>query len=285
MTRPAVSVIVPFLGDGAEGAELVGRLEALSVEAGDELIVADNCESPGVSPPAGSRVRAVDASRTRSASFARNAGAEAATGEWLLFLDADCRPPASLLDDYFAEPPADGDGVVAGEIAGVDYQPAFLARWARSRRGNWVEHHLGWGPMPAAVTANMLVRRTAFEQLGGFRMGGGGDVDLSWRAQEAGWGFAYRPRVVVRHHDRERLSELADQAIAYGGHQRRLSELHAGVPRPPVVEPLVRALGGALVWTVTLRFERAGFKLVDGYWSALVRWGWFRRGAGARKAD
>jgi mycofactocin glycosyltransferase len=285
MSRPAVSVIVPFLGSTEEAAELVGRLESLRTAPGDELIVADNCATPVVAPAERSPVRRVDASQTRSAAFARNAGAEGATGGWLLFLDADCQPPESLLDDYFAEPPDDRDGVVAGEVAGVDDQPAFLARWARSRRGHWVQHHLEWGPMPSAITANMLVRRSAFAELGGFRIGGGGDVDLSWRAQEAGWGFAYRPAVVVRHQDRERLSELADQAIAYGGHQRRLSELHTGVPRPPIVEPVARAIGGALVWAITLRFERAGFKLTDGLWSALVGWGWLRRGAGARKAD
>jgi GT2 family glycosyltransferase len=281
-----VSVVVPFLGTAAEARDLLGWLAELATSPGDELIVADNCETPVVSVLAGPTVTVVDASATRSASFARNAGAERATGEWLLFLDADCIAPADLLDRYFDDPPDDRDGVVAGEIEGVAEQDAALARWARSRRTRWVEHHLTWGPKPAGITANLLVRRTAFDELDGFRIGGGGDVDLSWRAQDAGWGFAYRPDVVVRHLDRERFAELADQAIAYGGHQRHLRELHGtGVPRPAVFEPLARSVGGALVWTLRGRFEAARFKLIDGLWSALVAWGWLRRGGGARKAD
>ena len=132
----------------------------------------------------------------------------------------------------------------------------------------------------------MLVRRTAFEQLGGFRIGGGGDVDLSWRAQDEGWELDYRPEVVVRHRDRESFRELADQAVAYGGHQRQLRALHGpAVPRPAIAGPLARAAGGSLAWALRGRFEQARFKLVDGAWTLLVAWGWLTRGARARKAD
>jgi GT2 family glycosyltransferase len=286
VSRPTVSVIVPFLGSAEEAAEVLAHLASLDARAGDELIVADNTESGLVATIAGPNVTVIAAGDVRSASHARNAGAAAASGEWLLFLDADCLPPPDLLDAYFREPPDDGVGVVAGEIEGVPDQPASLARWARTRRGKWVEHHLSWGPYPAGVTANLLIRRSAFEALDGFRIGGGGDVDLSWRAQEQGWGFLYRPDVVVRHRDRERLGELANQAVAYGGHQRHLRDLHGpAVPRPVIVAPLARSLAGGVVFAVSGQFERARFKLIDGLWSALVWSGWLTKGARARKAD
>lgn len=283
-----MSVVVPFLGDAGEARALLQTLARLRTAAGDALIVADNTPDGVVASLAGEStgVIVVSAADRRSASHARNLGAGAATGEWLLFIDADCDPPADLIDGYFADPLPDGCGIVAGEIEGAADQPAFLARWARSRRGSWVSHHLDWGPHPAGVTANLLVRRSAFEELGGFRIGGGGDLDLSWRAQEAGWGFAYRPEVVIRHRDRETLRELASQAVAYGGHQRHLRDLHGpSVPRATVLGELVRSLGGAAVWTARGRFEPAGFKLVDGCWAALFWWGWLTRGARARKAD
>lgn len=286
VSRPAVSVVVPFLGGSKQAEALLDRLETLQTRAGDQLIVADNTETGVVASRRGSTVAVVAAGDRRSASDARNAGAAAANGEWLLFLDADCVPDPDLLDAYFREPIAERCAIVAGEIEGDPDQRATLARWARLQRGRWVEHHLSWGPHPAGITANLLVRRAAFEQLGGFRIGGGGDVDLSWRAQDAGWEFVYRPEVVVRHRDRERLVELAGQAVAYGGHQRRLRELHGpSVPRPTLVVPLVRSLGGTVVFAVGGRFERARFKLVDGLWSSLIFWGWLTRGRGARRAD
>jgi hypothetical protein len=91
---------------------------------------------------------------------------------------------------------------------------------------------------------------------------------------------------VIRHRDRETLSELASQAVAYGGHQRHLRDRHGpAVARGKLLGPLARSVAGAGVWTVRGRFEQAGFKLVDGLWSALFWWGWLTRGAHARRAD
>ncbi len=286
MSRPTVSVVVPFLGDREEAEIVLGWLRGLRTAAGDQLLIADNSPEPVVGALAAPEVTVVGAADRRSASHARNAGAAAASGEWLLFLDADCVPPPDLLDAYFATPVSERCAVVAGEIVGAPDQGAALARWARSRRGNWAEHHQTWGPHPAAVTANMLIRRAAFEQLGGFRLGGGGDVDFSWRAQENGWELLYRPEVVVAHRDRESFRELADQAIAYGGHQRHLRSLYGpSVPRPAVARPLARAAGGTVIAALRGRGEEARLKLVDGAWTTLVGLGWLTRGARARKGD
>ena len=42
----------------------------------------------------------------------------------------------------------------------------------------------------------------------------------------------------------------------------------------PLARPLGRAVGGALVWTLALRFERAAFKLADGVAGAAGWWGY-----------
>ncbi|MDP9293112.1 MAG: glycosyltransferase, partial [Actinomycetota bacterium] len=117
-------------------------LRGLDRRPGDELIIADNTSEGIVPGVVDGRVEVVPAAGRRSASYARNAGAARATNEWLLFIDADCVPPAGLLDQYFAAPPGPRCGVVAGEVAGAPDQDALLARWTRSRRGLWVRHHL-----------------------------------------------------------------------------------------------------------------------------------------------
>jgi len=47
-------------------------------------------------------VRVLAAPSPRSSYHARNVGARAARGEWLVFLDADVAPAPELLDAYFA---------------------------------------------------------------------------------------------------------------------------------------------------------------------------------------
>ena len=265
----SVSVVLPFLGDADEAREVVARLHSLELGPDDELVVADNTPEGVVDPDPAAGIRVVRAPERRSGSHARNAGAAVAGGDWLLFLDADCIPPAGLIDAYFDPPPDARSGVVAGEIAGDPHQEGAVPRWTRSRRGRWVEGVLAQGLRPAAITANMLVRRAAFEGAGGLRLGGGADFDLSWRLQDSGWGLERRPAALVLHRDRETLRELGEQARAYGSHTRNLRRLHGpAAPRLPGPATALRSLGAAAVWGARREGERAGFALLDAFYFA-----------------
>ena len=264
MRRESVSVVLPFLGDAEEARSVVARLRSLKLGPDDELIVADNTPAGVVEADAAANPRVVRAAERRSGSHARNAGAAVASGDWLLFLDADCIPPAGLIDAYFDPPPAERCGVVAGEIAGDPEQAEIVPRWTRSRRGRWVEGVLAGGLRPAAITANMLVRREAFEAVGGLRLGGGADFDLSWRLQDEGWELERRPAALVLHRDRDTLREMAEQARAYGSHTRNLRRLHGPVaPSLPGPTAALRSLGAAAVWALRREPERARFALLD----------------------
>jgi glycosyltransferase involved in cell wall biosynthesis len=263
--RPPVSVVVPFRGDRGEAEALAASLRGLRTAPGDEVIVADNTDY-GVVGRDG-RVAVVRVPGAPSARRARNDGARDATNAWLLFLDADCRPAPALLDLFFSPEPGERCGVVAGEVAGDDSQPGLFARWARSRRGLMARHHVEGQGRPAGIAGNLLVRREALEQAGGFEeeARSEADVDLCWRIQDAGWSLEYRPSAMVSHRDPAGLGAVLRQAWMYGAGKRWLRDRWGGsVGPPPIAVPLVRAIGGALVWTLTLKFERALFKLIDG---------------------
>jgi len=72
--------------------------------------------------------------------------------------------------------------------------------------------------LPFFVTANCLVRRDVFEQLGGFDtyFEIAGDADFCWRAQLAGFGLRYSPDAVVVHKHRSDLLGLYSQSFQYG---------------------------------------------------------------------
>jgi GT2 family glycosyltransferase len=273
--RPAVSVIVPFAGTAEEAHGTLDALRRLELRAADELLVVDN--SPRAVVPQRTGAEVVRASQLASSYHARNVGAARATNDWLLFLDADTLPPPSLLNDYFSTSPPAGCGIVAGEVEGARDQVALTARHARSRQHLGVEANLlGHGPYPAGGTANLLVRRQAWEELDGFcEIRSGADLEFCWRAQEAGWTFALNRGARTEHLHAERLVPTLRKAARYGAGQAWSNRRYPGSGRrPALLRELSRAFAGVVVWSLTARFERAAFKALDGAWAAAYACGY-----------
>ncbi len=275
-----VSVIVPFAGDAATAIAALEALSRIELGDGDEIVFVDNTPS-GVAPrDAGSPIEVVHAPQRRSAYFARNAGVTRARGDWLLFIDADCVAPPSLVRDYFSSNPGERVGILAGELVGDPAQTELTARWSRSRRGLRTAREAERAGPAAGVTGNMAVRREAWDEVGGFPgdVRSDADIELCWRIQAAGWSLEHRPDAVVLHRDPQGVRAIWRQAVGYGAGRRWIQSLHPDSGgRPPLLGPLIRAGAGALVWALTLRFERAAFKLLDGVAAAGLRWGYTAR--------
>jgi glycosyltransferase involved in cell wall biosynthesis len=264
--RPRVSVIVPFRGDCEAAAAAIDRLSRLETREGDELRVADNSDGGSFARIAPDGLLTLRATRERSSYHARNAGAHGAHGDWLLFLDADCVPDPDLIDAYFADPVPANCGVLAGRIAADESQSSMIARYARARnfisKGEGLQDHPGQAP----ATGNLLVRRAAFEGVGGFAEGirSGGDVDLCLRIRDAGWTLQNRLDARVVHPHRETLGGLLRQIARYAAGARWLEARHPGTSlRWPLGEGLVasaRMIGSNLA---SGSFEEATFRAID----------------------
>jgi GT2 family glycosyltransferase len=238
VSRPPVSVVMPFAGDEPAAQAAVDVLLTLELRVGDELILSDNS---GTARARGG-VAVVRATGERSPAHARNVGAAHAHGEWILFLDADCVVPPGLLDAFFAAPVADDVGALAGEVVPLPSGDTLAARYGSARSFLSQQNHLNHPYRPRAVAANLLVRRAAFEQIGGFYEGvrAAEDTDFSWRLQAAGWRLELRRRAQVEHRYRGTVSELRRQWRGYAAGRAWLARRYEGFEPEPAV---ARAFG------------------------------------------
>jgi hypothetical protein len=148
----------------------------------------------------------------QGAGEARNTGVAAASGSIVAFLDDDARASGAWIAnaiEALADPAVMGVGGTI-EPAWDEQPPAWFPR-----EFNWVVGctYPGLPELPAPVrnliSANMFVRRSTFDQLGGFRAGFGKqekrsrpeETDLCLRANQRfpRHVWLYHPDVVVRH--------------------------------------------------------------------------------------
>ena len=261
--RAAVTVVMPFAGGPAEAERALAALRAIERGHDDRLVLVDNNPDRVVATQAD--VEVVHAARERSSYHARNAGARSAGTEWILFVDADCRPDPGILETYFEPPPGPGVGALAGAVR-ADCRQALLARYARSRCYLSQQELLEDPYRPHAVTANLLVRQRAWASVGGFAEGvrSGGDSDFCWRLADAGWTLEDRLRAGVAHAHRERLAPFLRVAARYAAGRAWLRRRHPGsFQARPGVAAALRAVAASVRWLAAGERERGAFRALD----------------------
>jgi GT2 family glycosyltransferase len=156
---------------------------------------------------------------------------------------------------------------------------SLAARYARSRSHIDERFHLESGPYPAGVTANLLVRRAAFDEIGGFEgsVRSGADLDFCWRVQQAGWGLEHRPGAEVAHRHPDDVARLMAKARRHAAGRAWVNRRWPGaLPRPPIARPLLRGPLVAGWWALRGERERAVFKLIDIRLQAASLLGYYR---------
>ena len=271
MPLPSLSVVIPCL-DAAD--TLRGQLAALAAQSyeGDwEVIVADNGSRDGSRDVVASfgdrlpRLRLVDAADRRGRAHARNAGAAAATGDALLFVDADDEVAPGWLA-------AMGEALARHDFVACRYDSDTLnPEWTRRTHANPQRDGLSRYDypdyLPHAGGGGLGVRRTVHAAAGGFdeTMPALEDTDYCWRLQRAGHALVFVPGAVVRIRHRHDLGGMFRQGWRTGRYNvliyaryRRLD-----MPRLGVLPGLLR-WGMLALRTPVMLCSRAG----------RARWAW-----------
>lgn len=225
------SVVVPARNHAAHVAQAVRA----GARIGQVVVVDDASGDSTAREAEGAGARVTRLPTHRGPSAARNAGARSAESEVLFFLDADCVPEPGCLETllaHFADPKV---GAVAPRIVGHEREATgALGRYEQSRSPIDMGPRSGPVRPDAAVsfvpTATIAVRRSAFEEVGGFdeELHFGEDVDFVWRLGAAGWDVRYDSRVIARHHHRRRPTDVARRRWLYGTSSGPLAHRHPG---------------------------------------------------------
>jgi glycosyltransferase involved in cell wall biosynthesis len=209
-----ISVIIPARDESEHIAATVAAVlaETRTIDADAEVIVVDDGSTDSTwrhARGAGARVVRLDGSGNPGA--ARNRGVEVATGDTLVFLDADCLPTQGWLAALVAAHDA-GESCVGGALA-LPPGLSATARWDYYFTSYHVHPRRDRGPVPNHTPANLSVRRDALAASGGFTElmpVADGHEELAWQAalRRAGGRIYFEPRALVYHHNRPGLGNL-----------------------------------------------------------------------------
>jgi glycosyltransferase involved in cell wall biosynthesis len=228
---PFVSVVVPARNaERTIGECLTSLVRAAYDSDRREILVVDNASTDRTAEIIRRHpVRYLFEPR-RGPSAARNRGIGAASGEIVVFTDADCVVTKDWLRGLVERFDSDDVWGVAGEI--VAYPPSTAAQhYLAKHKVLWQRPALS-SSRPFAVTSNVAFRKGTFERIGLFdpELVKAQDKDFGWRFFNAGdLKLAYSPGALVMHRHRSTAWQLFTQHVGWGYGAALLHQKH-GLP-------------------------------------------------------
>ena len=204
MSDLAVSVIIPVY-NGCQ--TLPGCLKALQRQTHPpaEVIVVDDGSTDGTAAIAAQFGVTVLAQAKAGPAAARNCGAQTATGDILLFTDADCAPATDWVERMLA--PFADPGVAGAKGEYRTRQSELVARFVQQEYQDRYDQMAGQRQIDFVDTYSAAYRRDLFLTAGGFDRifptASVEDQEFSFRLAEQGFRLVYVPGAIVYHrHDR-----------------------------------------------------------------------------------
>ena len=189
-----VSVVVPaFNEERLLAGSLAAIREAMTVLPEAELIVCDNNSTDRTAEIARAAGAAVVFEPVNQIARARNRGAAAATGDWLVFVDADSYPSRALFADVLETIRA-GTCVAGGATIAFDTRDPYVRFWIAfwnglSRAARWM------------AGSFVFCEAAAFRAAGGFNeeLFAAEEIDLSKRLKRLARRQGKRIVILDRH--------------------------------------------------------------------------------------
>lgn len=225
---PALSVVVCAYNEERLLDECLRSLAALDYPALDVIVCDDGSTDDTLQVARRYPVRVL-ALPHEGLSAARNAGARAATGQYVAYVDADAHCHRHWA--YHLMLSMEENGVVAAggpnlPVPGV----GMVERAVAVAPGGPVEVLVSDDRAEHVAGCNMAFRRAALIAAGGFDeafTSAGDDVDVCWKLLDRGGQIAFSPAAQVYHHRRSTVKGYLSQQRNYGRSERMVASRHA----------------------------------------------------------
>jgi len=178
-------------------------------------------------------LRIIDSSDGRGRAYARNIGAEAASGDAILFLDQD----DEVAQGWLA---AMGEALLRHDFVACRIDAEKLNEpWMQKSRGypqkDGLQEYKYPPFLPHAMGCTLGIRKTLHEAVGGLdeTYSTLDDTDYCWRIQLAGTRLNFVPNAVLHYRYRSRLKDIFRQGLEYSEENVKIYKnyLHLGMPK------------------------------------------------------
>ncbi|MFQ5858260.1 MAG: glycosyltransferase [Anaerolineae bacterium] len=171
-------------------------------------------------------VRFIETDQPVAPAAARNLGLAQASGEIVVFIDADCVAAENWLANLMSAYRSDPDRSIVGGAVGFGLQNYWTLSDNISTFYRFLPSHAP-GERPHLPSLNFSARRQALEAVGGFDerypRPAGEDTDLCLRLRRAGHALYFEPRAVVYHQPpRRSIGALLRHARDFGRYTPRM---------------------------------------------------------------
>jgi len=220
------SIIIPAYNAAATLEECLEACARQSSPAAEVIVVDDGSSdaTPAIAERLGARcIR----QHNRGPAAARNAGAQAAIGDVLVFTDSDCVPEADWLERLLAGFTDETIAGVGGSY-GIRNDSSLLARIIHEEIV--LRHQRFRDRVDFLGSFNVAYRRDAFEAAGGFdesfARASGEDNDLAYRLHDNGGTLRFIADARVAHYHPTRLLPYLRTQMRHGFWRMRLYAKH-----------------------------------------------------------
>jgi glycosyltransferase involved in cell wall biosynthesis len=254
------SLIIPVFNRPQEVKELLQSILALEIKPNEIIIVEDGSDKPceaEVHPYIDQLNVRYHFKENTGPGLSRNAGAELASGDFLIFMDSDCLIPNGYFEALHAKVPSRGLEVFGGpDAAHPDFTPIQKAI------NNAMTGILTTGGIRGASETmehfhprsfNMGIKSAIFKKIGGFSdIRFGEDIDLSIRLINAGCKTGLIKSAWVYHKRRTDFRKFFKQVYNSGIARIHLQHRHPGSLKAVHTLPAIFVLDIVLLVVLSL---------------------------------
>jgi len=266
-TSDSLSVIIPVYNDPSGLKDTVEGILQTRFDGQFEIVIVDNNSTDDTYDVAQSyaarhdRVHAVVEDDIQSSYAARNTGIHHATGNVLVFVDADITMDPDWLD------------TIATEIDDTDYLTYDVEVYVPDGEDTWVARYNEHTSFPIKEYAKerdfggggcIAVRREVFEDVGRFnhRLISGGDAEFGHRVAASGRDIRFTPKTRVYHPARTSLRSQIKKEVRVGRGFCQLQRYYPDRYGRPGIPPRPSGSGGSSTDTNLSILTRLFFRVL-----------------------